>query len=63
MVFVAKSNGDPTLMFYDLNRDKIYQKKKFDFYNILSPKWSPDNKKIAFMYSKYSGMIELLEEK
>ncbi len=48
MVFVAKSNGDPTLMFYDLNRDKIYQKKKFNFYNILSPKWSPDNKKIAF---------------
>lgn len=47
MVFVAKSNGDPTLMFYDLNKNKIYKKKKFNFYNILSPKWSPDNKKIA----------------
>ena len=48
MVFVAKSNGDPTLMFYDLTHDKIYMKKKFDFYNILSPSWSPDTKKIAF---------------
>ncbi len=48
MVFVAKSDGDPTLMFYDLARNKIYLKKKYDFYNILSPKWSPDNKKIAF---------------
>ncbi len=48
IVFVAKSNGDPTLIFYDLEKNKIYDKKKFDFYNILSPKWSPDNKKIAF---------------
>ena len=48
MIFVAKSNGDPTLMFYDLAKKEIYMKKKFDFYNILSPRWSPDNKKIAF---------------
>ncbi|MEW6411409.1 MAG: hypothetical protein AB1483_02925 [Candidatus Zixiibacteriota bacterium] len=48
MVFVAKSDGKPTLMLYDLRKDKIYKRKQFDFYNIVSPMWSPDGGKIAF---------------
>ncbi|UCG62197.1 MAG: PD40 domain-containing protein [Candidatus Zixiibacteriota bacterium] len=48
IVFVAKSGGKPTLMFYDLRKRKIYKKKRFDFYNMVSPAWSPDGKKVAF---------------
>lgn len=48
MIFVAKSNGEPTLMIYSLEKNKIIDKKRFDFYNILSPSWSPDGTKIAF---------------
>jgi hypothetical protein len=48
IVFVAKSDGKPTLMFYDIYKDKIYKKKRFGFYVIVNPVWSPDGKKIAF---------------
>lgn len=48
IVFVAKSDGKPTLMFYDIDKDKIYKKKTFDLYQIVSPSWSPDDKKVAF---------------
>lgn len=70
MVFVAKSNGDPTLMLYDLADDKIYKKKKFEFQNIVSPAWSPLGDKIAFSALKghkrdiyvYHLESELLEQ-
>ncbi|UCD63189.1 MAG: PD40 domain-containing protein [Candidatus Zixiibacteriota bacterium] len=48
LVFVAKSDGKPTLMFYDIRKGGIYQKKRFDFRNIVSPVWSPDGEKVAF---------------
>ena len=48
MVFVAKSEGTPTLMFYSLEKEKIIKRKSFDFYNIVSPKYSPDGSKLAF---------------
>jgi len=48
MVFVAKSKGEDALMFYDVDRNKIYERYKFGFHNILSPDWSPDGKKIVF---------------
>ena len=48
LVFVAKSDGKPTLMFYDIYKDKIYQKKRFGVYSIVNPVWSPDGKKVAF---------------
>lgn len=48
MVFVAKSKGEDALMFYDVDRNKIYNRKKFKFHNILSPDWSPDGKRIVF---------------
>ncbi len=48
MVFVAKSDGKPTVMLYDLRKNRIYKRKSFDFYNIVSPMWSPDGDKIAF---------------
>ncbi len=48
MVFVAKSDGKPSLMLYDLRKERIYKKWKSNFYNIVSPAWSPDGEKIAF---------------
>lgn len=48
IVFVAKSDGKPTLMFYDTDKGSIYQKKTIDLYQIVSPSWSPDDKMVAF---------------
>lgn len=48
MVFVAKSNGEPTIMFFDMTKKKIVNKKKGGFYYITNPVWSPNGKKIAF---------------
>ncbi|MGH8014617.1 MAG: hypothetical protein ACREBV_00305, partial [Candidatus Zixiibacteriota bacterium] len=47
MVFVAKSKGEDALMFYDVDKNNIYKRKKFKFHNILSPDWSPDGKRIV----------------
>jgi len=47
-VFVAKSGGKDAILLYDLSRKKVYKKKELDYYNIISPVWSPDGKKIAF---------------
>lgn len=54
LVFVAKSHGKESLFFYDLLRKRVYKKKRFDFYNLLSPAWSPDGEKIAFSGLKES---------
>ncbi len=48
MVFVAKSQGKEALFFHDLKKNKTYHKKRFAYYNIISPVWSPDGKKVAF---------------
>ncbi|MDF1544570.1 MAG: BamA/TamA family outer membrane protein [bacterium] len=48
MVFVAKSQGKEALFFYDLKKTEVYQKKSFDYYNIMSPVWSPDGLSVAF---------------
>jgi len=48
LVFVAKSNGKEALFFMDIHKKDIYLKRRFDYYNIVSPVWSPDGKKVAF---------------
>ncbi len=48
IVFVAKSKGKEALYFHKISKNKTYLKKIFDYYNIISPVWSPDGKKIAF---------------
>lgn len=48
IVFVAKSKGKDALMFLDVRKKKIYQRKRLDFYNVVSPSWSPDGRSIAF---------------
>jgi len=48
IVFVAKSKGKESLFFYNLEKDKIYKKKRTKFHNIISPSWSPNGNKIAF---------------
>lgn len=48
LVFAAKSEGKEALFFYDLEDNKVYLKKRFNYYNIVSPQWSPDGKQIVF---------------
>jgi Tol biopolymer transport system component len=48
LAFVAKSKGKESIFLYSLPDDKIYLKRRFDFYSIVGPQWSPDGKKIAF---------------
>ncbi len=48
LVFVAKSHGKESLFFHDLYNDKITLKKRFDYYNLVSPAWSPDGAMVAF---------------
>jgi Tol biopolymer transport system component len=48
IVFVAKSKGKESLFFLDVKRADVYQKRRFDFQNLLNPDWSPDGSMIAF---------------
>lgn len=48
LVFAAKSKGKEALFLYSIRRNKVYLKKRFDYYNIVHPAWSPDGTKIAF---------------
>jgi hypothetical protein len=48
IVFVAKSKGKEAICFYNIKKNKIYRKKRLDYYNIVAPEWSPDGKKVAF---------------
>ncbi|MCM2271992.1 MAG: hypothetical protein NDJ18_05495 [candidate division Zixibacteria bacterium] len=48
IVFVAKSKGKDALMFLDVRKKDIYKRKRLEFYNVISPAWSPDGKSIAF---------------
>ncbi|MBK7140470.1 MAG: PD40 domain-containing protein [bacterium] len=48
IVFVAKSKGKDALMFLDVRKKKIYKRERLDFYNVISPAWSPDGKSVAF---------------
>lgn len=48
IAFVAKSQGKEAIFLYSIPEDKIFVKKRFDYYNIVSPSWAPDGNKIAF---------------
>jgi TolB protein len=48
MVFVAKSRGKASLFFLDVAKSDVYRKERFDYYNIVNPRWSPDGSRIAF---------------
>lgn len=48
LVFVAKSHGKEALFFMDIHDKDIYLKRRFEYYNIVGPRWSPDGKKVAF---------------
>jgi len=48
LVFVAKSKGKEALFFMNIHKKDIYLKRRFEYYNIVSPAWSPDGKKVAF---------------
>lgn len=48
LAFVAKSNGKDVICLLRVKDQEIVRKRKFDYYSILSPAWSPDSSKIAF---------------
>ncbi len=48
LVFVAQTKGRDALYFVDTKSGDIFKRKKFDFYHIVDPVWSPDGQKVAF---------------
>lgn len=48
MVFVSKSKGNDALFLFDVNKKKIYRRKRFEYRSIVSPVWSADGKAVAF---------------
>ena len=48
IVFVAKSKGKDALIFLDVRKKDIYKRRRLDFYNVISPAWSPDGRTVAF---------------
>lgn len=48
LAFVAKSGGTDAIYLYSLENDRIYVRRRFNYYNIVGPAWSPDGNKIAF---------------
>ncbi|MEK7775062.1 MAG: hypothetical protein AAB305_04170, partial [Candidatus Zixiibacteriota bacterium] len=48
MSFVAKSEGSDAIFIHDIRKGKIVRVHRLNFYNVVSPAWSPDGKSIAF---------------
>ena len=48
IAFAAKAGGQDALYVYDLQRNKVTKRLKFDLNGIVTPSWSPDGTRIVF---------------
>ncbi|MCB2230755.1 hypothetical protein KQH82_08575 [bacterium] len=48
LAFVTKSGGSDAIYLYSLDKEDIYKRRRFNYYNIVGPSWSPDGEKVAF---------------
>jgi Tol biopolymer transport system component len=48
IAFAAQTGGQDAIYIYDLERNRVIRKLKFDLNGVANPTWSPDSRNIAF---------------
>ncbi|MGH7506907.1 MAG: TolB family protein, partial [Longimicrobiales bacterium] len=60
VAFAAQTGGQDAIYLYDLERNKVTKKLKFDLNGVSNPTWSPDSRRIVFT-GMDGGLSDLFE--